>query len=147
MNAPYRVLVTGSRGWRDVAEVHRQLAHYLAFVESCKRPLKVVHGDCRTGADAQAHKWVQDMKARGRLVDAEAHPAQNHPTEDFGSWPGCGPKRNQFMVATGIHLCLAFIGPCTSPRCLRTDIHPSHGASGCANLAERAGITTRRFTL
>jgi hypothetical protein len=50
------------------------------------------------------------------------------------------------MVNLGADAALAFIGPCTSTRCRRTEPHPSHGASGCAALAEKASIPTRRFT-
>ncbi|MFB6934553.1 hypothetical protein [Streptomyces chartreusis] len=81
-----------------------------------------------------------------RRLEIEQHPAQRHPTEDFGPWPGAGPRRNAHMVSLGADACLAFIGPCTSPRCRRPGPHPSHGASGCADLAEQAGIPTRRWT-
>jgi hypothetical protein len=50
------------------------------------------------------------------------------------------------MVSLGADRCLAFIGPCTSPRCRKAGPHPSHGASGCADLAEAAGIPVRRWT-
>jgi hypothetical protein len=49
------------------------------------------------------------------------------------------------MVSLGADLCLAFIGDCTSPRCDIEGEHPSHGATGCASLAEAAGIPVRRF--
>lgn len=145
MTDPYRVLITGSRGWPDAAAVRSQLAHYLAFAESCKRGLLVTHGDCPDSPDETADRWARQMQAVGRFVKTDPHPAQNHPTEDFGPWPECGPKRNTFMVGLGHHLCLAFIGPCTSLRCRRKETHASHGASGCARLAEQAGITVRRF--
>lgn len=142
---PYRVLVTGSRDWPDPDTVRHELAHCLAFAESCNRPLLVTHGACRSGADVQADIWVRQMKARGRPVDVDPHPAQDHPTQDFGPWPGAGPKRNAYMVSLGHDLCLAFTAPCTSDRCSRIDVHASHGASGCAKSAEAAGIPTRRF--
>lgn len=142
---PYRVLVTGSRDWPDPETVRLKLAYALAYAESCGRPLLVTHGACPGGADRHADLWAKDMKARGRPVDVTGHPAQNHPTQDFGPWPGAGPKRNAYMVGLGHHLCLAFIAPCSSDRCSRNDAHPSHGASGCARNAEAAGIPTRRF--
>lgn len=97
----------------------------------------VVHGACSTGADAIASAWVREQR-RPWLVTEERHPAQDHPTRDFGPWPGAGPRRNAYMVGLGGETCLASIGPCTSPRCRRPQRHPSHGASGCADLAEAA---------
>jgi hypothetical protein len=86
------------------------------------------------------------MRGKGVSIDVEQHPAQGHPTEDFGPWPAAGPRRNAHMIRLGADLCLAFIGPCTSGRCRRADRHPSHGASGTAQLARAAGITVRRWT-
>jgi hypothetical protein len=50
------------------------------------------------------------------------------------------------MVRLGADACLAFIGRCTRPKCRYRLPHPSHGASGCAQLAEQADIPTRRWT-
>jgi hypothetical protein len=49
------------------------------------------------------------------------------------------------MVAAGADLCLAFIDPCTKQGCRKIQPHGSHGASHTADLAEKAGIPTRRF--
>lgn len=144
--AVQRVLVTGSRGWPDdytvddaLTEVERDPARVPGS------PLVVVHGACPTGADAYAARWVTTWRGYprkgGEYVTEEAHPA------DWSRGRKAGPERNAAMVALGADLCLAFIGPCTSPRCRRTDSHDSHGASGCADLAEAAGIPTRRFRL
>ena len=145
---PYRILITGSRTWEDVRTLRGALNDVLTGLPNLATPVIVVHGDCPHGADRQASVWVRDAQ-RGPLwvVTEEKHPAKGHPTEDFGPWPGAGPRRNAHMVRRGADLVLAFIGPCTSPRCRRTDPHPSHGASGCADLAEQASIETRRFTL
>lgn len=139
---PYRILVTGSRDWNDVPLVRQAIAG----TASCfPGHVVIVHGACPTGADLIASTWAREMGA-GLDVSEEGHPAQGHPTEDFGPWPGAGPRRNAHMVRLGADACLAFIGPCTSPRCRRPDPHPSHGASHCARLAEKAGIPTRRWT-
>ncbi|MEU1863677.1 SLOG family protein [Streptomyces gardneri] len=45
-----------------------------------------VHGHCPDGADSLADAW-----ARANGVTVEPHPAQRHPTQDFGPWPGAGP--------------------------------------------------------
>lgn len=132
---PYRVLVTGSRDWTDEPTIWKALAETVRALPY-EQDLVIVHGMCPTGADQMADEW-----GRGFGAAIETHRA-----EDFGPWPRCGPLRNRHMVSLGADRCLAFIGPCTSPRCRRTDPHPSHGASGCADLAEQAGIPTRRWT-
>ena len=138
MTQPYRILVTGSRNWTDRATICSALTLY-ASADELRQPLTIVHGNCPTGADAIANTWCLT-----RRVTVEPHPAKGHPTQDFGPWPGAGPRRNAFMVSLGADLCLAFIGPCTSLRCRKSGRHPSHGATGCADLAEHAGIPTQR---
>ena len=133
-DTPYRVLVTGSRDWTDGPTIWRALADTLRPIP-INRETVIVHGACPTGADYQADEW-----GRGFGATIEQHRAEDH-----GPWPAAGPRRNAHMVSLGADVCLAFIGPCTSPRCRRPDPHPSHGASGCADLAEQAGIPTRRW--
>lgn len=140
----YRILITGSRDWTDRRAVEDILTTAGALAVALGQRLIVVHGACPSGADAIADAWARWHQNRGQLIDIEQHPAQGHPTQDFGPWPGAGPRRNAHMVRLGADACFAFIGPCTSPRCRRVDPHPSHGASGCADLAEQAGIPTRR---
>ncbi|WP_328941562.1 DUF2493 domain-containing protein [Streptomyces sp. NBC_00250] len=144
MTKPYRILITGSRDWDDVTTIGAALEQ--ALIDAGARSVLVVHGDCPSGADWHADHYARWLRGKGCDIDVEQHPAQGHPTEDFGPWPGAGPRRNRHMVSLGADLCLAFLGPCTSPRCRRPEPHPSHGASGCADLAEAAGIPTRRFT-
>lgn len=140
-----RVLVTGSRDWGNADVVCDALSD--EWIHS-RGIFTVVHGWCRTGADKIADEWAQrmmDPEVTGESIVVERHPAQGHPTQDFGPWPGAGPRRNAFMVSLGADVCLAFIGPCTSRRCKRAGQHPSHGASGCADLALKAGIPVRSF--
>lgn len=144
MTNPYRILVTGSRDWDDVTTIGAALEQ--AVIDAGDRPILVVHGACPSGADWHADDYARWMRGKGVAIDVEQHPAQNHPTQDFGPWPAAGPRRNAHMIALGADLCLAFVGPCTSGRCRRTDRHPSHGASGCAQLARAAGIHVRRWT-
>lgn len=56
-----------------------------------------------------------------------------------------GLVRNAEMVKAGADVCLAFLCPCTAAKCTRPEFHYSHGASHCAELAERAGIPTFRW--
>ncbi|MFF7880994.1 SLOG family protein [Streptomyces sp. NPDC020794] len=138
MTAPFRILVTGSRDWDDVDEVWLRLGDAVGPIhrDNISREIVIVHGDCPRGADAIADQW-------GRKYGATV---EGHRAEDFGPWPRCGPIRNRHMVGLGADLCLAFIGPCTKATCRKPRPHGSHGTTGCADLAEAAGIPVRRFT-
>lgn len=131
----FRLLVTGSRDWSDADTIWQALAEVVRELPA-NREVLLVSGACPRGADAIAEGW-----GRGFGATIETHRA-----EDFGPWPRCGPLRNRHMVSLGADCCLAFIGPCTSSRCRKPRPQPSHGASGCADLAETAGIPTRRYT-
>jgi hypothetical protein len=132
MSETLRLLVTGSRDWPNEQAVRDALRGASSGYAS--QDVAVVHGHCPTGADAHA-----DRAARIFGMTVERHPA------DWSLGYSAGPKRNAEMVNLGADLCLAFIGDCTSPRCNRPERHDSHGATGCADLAERAGIPTRRI--
>lgn len=138
-----RVLVTGSRDFIDNCTVEDTLSDVESQRGEPGSPFVVVHGACATGADAFARRWVEGWRGYPgpghEYVIEEAHPA------DWTQGRGAGLKRNARMVALGADLCLAFIEPCHSPRCERPQPHGSHGASHCANLAEHAGIPTRRI--
>jgi hypothetical protein len=135
-----RILVTGSRDWTDGETVENALED-LYFASPAGELVTIVHGACPTGADMIAAEWVEKVRAAGWFVEQERHPAKA-----FGRWPACGPLRNRHMVGLGADVCLAFLGPCTSRRCQRVDPHPSHGTSGCVQLAREAGIPVRPFT-
>lgn len=116
-----RLLVTGSRDWADHATLTTAL--HRAWIDLGRHPGTVlVTGACPTGADAHAETcWA-----------AHALPIERHPAQWGRHGRGAGPLRNQAMVDLGADLCLAFIR------------NHSRGATGCADLAERAGIPTRR---
>ncbi|MGW5690303.1 SLOG family protein [Streptomyces asiaticus] len=141
---PYRALITGSRDWDDVTAIGAALEQ--ALIDAGPRPVVVVHGACPSGADWHADHYARWMRGQGVAIDVEQHPAQSHPTEDFGPWPGAGPRRNAHMVGLGADVLLAFVGPCSSSRCRKPQPHPSHGTSCCIALAEQAGIPVRRWT-
>lgn len=125
-----RVLITGSRDWTDVDVISDALWEYRG--QPGDYPT-LVTGACPTGADA-----IAERIASNNLWEIEEHPA------DWSGGRGAGPLRNKHMVDLGADVCLAFIGHCTSPRCHIDGRHPSHGATGCADLAEAAGIPTKR---
>lgn len=135
MTTLYRLLTAGSRNWTDKQTVWDALAP-IARALPAGQDLVLVHGGCPTGADAICDEWARSF---GAVIE-------RHRAEDFGPWPRCGPIRNRHMVSLGADACLAFISPCTSSRCRRTDPHGSHSATNCADLAEKAGIPTRRWT-
>jgi hypothetical protein len=114
-----RILVTGSREWRD----YRRLRAALDYHRQAYPDATLVHGAARGADRAAARIW----KAWG--LPAEAHPVS--PAE-WDVNKAAGHARNARMVQAGADICLAFI----------RDRSP--GASGCAALAEAAGIPTYR---
>jgi hypothetical protein len=115
-----RVLITGSRDWSD----EQRLTDVLdALWDSDFGPFVLVHGAAR-GAD-QMGELHQAVKFR----PTESHPAR---WDELGK--RAGYVRNAEMVNAGAHLCIAFIR------------NESRGATMCADLAEKAGIKTVRFT-
>ncbi len=124
-----RVLVTGSRNWTNADAVAAALD-----AASIEHPgFVLVHGGA-VGADRIAGEWAA---RRGEPAQVFPYPR--------GMGRRGGPVRNQRMVDLGPVLCLAFIGHCTNPSCGRPMPHGSHGASGCADMAEKAGIKTLRY--
>lgn len=123
---PARILVTGSRNWEDEQLVRRELAR--CWSEHGR--IVVVHGACKTGADAHAAQWVADMVA----ADIAGVTEEPHPADWRTHGKAAGPIRNKQLIGAGATVCLAFIR-CGSP-----------GASHTAGLAEAAGIDVRRWT-
>lgn len=109
------VLVTGSRDWGDSFAVHDALDQ--------AQPDLVIHGDCATGADADAAHWSDT---------AIPMPA---PWDDHGR--KAGPLRNSKMVE--VLKALRFCG-------YKCEVHAfpmgeSPGTRGCMAIAKEAGFT------
>lgn len=126
----FRVLVTGSRGWQDVAHIHGVLdAQCQAAHAAGYDGLTLVHGAAR-GLDEMAGAWARIRAGWGWPVVEEAHPAD---------WKrhnrAAGFKRNSHMVSLGAEVCFAWI------------LNGSRGATQCADLAEKAGIHVERFAV
>lgn len=145
----YRLLITGSRFLSDRSLVRERLGFKLEVAIALGKQLVIVHGDCpdHKGADKTADIWGTEQSHMGMPVRVERHPAQNHPTQDFGPWPGAGPNRNDYLVGLGANEGIAFIDKCTSMRCRRPDVHPSHGTLDCLRKAEAAGIPMERVEM
>jgi hypothetical protein len=147
VRVPYRLLVTGSRDWPDNGVVGKTLAHNIdgAWTHDSYNEFVVVHGSCTSGADAQASAFVHNYKnpffdESDIILREEPHPAR---WDAYGNTAGF--RRNAEMVAQGADICLAFIAPCTKKPCRKPLPHGSHGATHCADLAEKAGIKTYRL--
>jgi hypothetical protein len=130
VNRPYRLLVTGSRTWRNITLIR----NVLGSVHRAHPGAVLVSGRCPAGADAVAEScWaafcgmtVDEAIAAGRI---EPHPAD---WDRYGT--RAGPIRNGEMIKAGADECVAFI---------RAE---SAGATGCADGAGMAGMPVRRFT-
>jgi hypothetical protein len=155
----FRVLVTGSRDYLDADRIRAVLGEALAGHPG--RTPVLVHGMCdpRHPATRRPVRWAVAMKLRaedqGLLVGADwlsdwiarqwGWRIERHPADWQREGRQAGFLRNTRMVSLGADLCPAFIAPCADPRCRRPQPHGSHGASHCADLAERAGIPVRRY--
>lgn len=125
---PYRILVTGSRTWDDEEAIMRGLVtaqmEVLALQGKHGIPI-LVSGACPIGADFLAEKFWARTHGEEYI---ERHPAD---------WKRLGKKagfaRNSEMVKLGADVCVAFIKD------------GSKGATMTADLAEKAGIPTRRI--
>lgn len=134
-----RIVFTASRDFTEREVIFGSLDLMAGAARAQGRRLIVAHG-CAPGGDLVADEWVRARQALGWPVEADRHPAE---WRRYGSW--AGPKRNQEkLVAPGADACLAFIKPCRKPTCEQPKPHGSHGASGCADLAEAEGIPTQR---
>jgi len=124
-----RIIVSGSRAWPDEHTVWLELAVYLNGQCEKGSTLTVVHGDCPTGADHFAHRWValpMDDYVDVTVVE-ERHPAD---WDRYGK--AAGPIRNREMVDAGADLVLAFPLPGPWSR--------SRGTWDCVGAAEAHGI-------
>jgi hypothetical protein len=122
-----RVLITGSRDWPEQQIVWGALDQQFERLYDGKT-FVVVHGDAR-GADHMARAWANGKRRDSveyKHVFHEAHPALWRQNGVFV--PSAGHQRNKAMVDNGAAVVLAFI----------KDNSP--GATGCANVARRAGL-------
>jgi hypothetical protein len=118
-----KILVTGSRDWADPRTIELEVFRALYEWKTPHREAVLIHGACPTGADALA-----DDYARATGMHVIRRPAD---WDRYGKRAGF--LRNVELVELEPDVCLAFI---------RQD---SKGATMTANLAEKAGIETRRF--
>jgi hypothetical protein len=147
VNERTHILVTGSRSYTDRAMVVGVLNLELAW----RGPLVLMQGGCRHGPDLFAADWGNALDDNDVIV--LERPVTDAEWTTYGSY--AGPRRNRRMVEElavlytyGVEVrCMAFLGPCTMPHCIRPEAHHSHGATGCADMAEAAGLWTTRHLL
>lgn len=120
-----RILITGARDWPAELEsvVHNELMAALVAAHRAGEILTVVNGACPTGADAMATHWAL----------LHGVPLEEHPADWERHGRAAGPIRNRQMVEAGADRCVAFLLP------------HSRGTKHCTDLAEEAGIPTRRI--
>lgn len=144
-----RVLVTGSRVWKDGLFIREKLNTCLDTARNVLDDLTIVHGACKSGADSYADAWARwhERNITDINVKPEAHPAEwegpcrpacqpNHRRVDPRGWdvcPAAGFYRNEAMVELGADLVLAFIAD------------ESKGATHCARYAEQNGLHVLYF--
>lgn len=118
-----KILVTGSRDWDDAQRIELEIFRALYEMKTPHHEAVLIHGACPTGADALADEYgrATGMHVIRRPADWDRHGKR------------AGFLRNAELVALGPDVCLAFIR------------RGSKGATMTANLAEKAGIETRRF--
>ena len=109
-----RVLITGSREWRDGSVIRAALTELVRDAED----VTVVHGDA-DGADRIAGRVARELGMR-----REPHTAIR------GDGSARFRMRNQRMVDAGADVCLAFA------------VGWASGTGMCARMARRAGIRT-----
>lgn len=128
-----RILITGSRNWTDKDAILAALRKHA----NKNGDSVVVHGHCSSGADKLADELAQEYRVR----------TEHWPADWTAFGKRAGFVRNNVMVELGADVCLAFIRPCTKEGCQKPKPHGSHGATHCADAAEKAGIPTYRYTL
>lgn len=141
-----RILVTGSRDWKDVRAIEQALLEYhpvdaQGFDLPDDKPT-LVHGDCPVGADRIAKiaagflGWIPEPHPAAWLAPCrpQCQPGHRRRGKLGGSYcPAAGNYRNQDMVDLGADVVLAF------------HLNGSRGTADCIERAEKAGLLVRKF--
>jgi hypothetical protein len=125
----FRILITGSRTWRDFLRIRLALGDVLSEINDPNVIITIVHGACPSGADFLASEWVKLIRHDYRYTIME----ERHRADWKRYRKSAGYIRNAKMVSLGADIVLAFIH------------NESKGASHTARTAEKAGLTVRYF--
>ncbi|WHT20978.1 DUF2493 domain-containing protein [Crossiella sp. CA-258035] len=135
-----RILITGSRTWRDWDRIERAILDHSPGYPAGEDTL-IVHGGCPDGADEIAATIAATLglptevhRADWDICVETCKPGHRRLRYGKSYCPTAGPRRNAAMVEAGADVCLAFIRKGSS------------GASMTALMAELSGIKTIRYT-
>lgn len=167
---PYYLLVTGSRTWAKpdvIRDAFTEIAERYPHHE-----ITLIHGMCNPWhspsrapigwRDAKKLSWEAQRRLLGAdwLAEWEAIELRWRVERRPAGWmttgrydPQAGFRRNAEMVEELAKAIadgspgetLAFIDECAKRSCRQPRPHGSHGATHCAQLAEKAGVDTRRY--
>jgi hypothetical protein len=134
-----RLLITGSRNWDDPVKLSLHFGQAMGYLRVPISEIEVVHG--AAGGVDQAI----DRICRYYGYKTDPYPVTSEDWKRYGK--SAGHRRNMDMVASQPQpdLCTAFIATCDQDDCPQQGEHGSHGAAGCAFLADKFGIETWRF--
>lgn len=139
MSTEIRILVTGSRTWTDEPEIRKALEYYRWGYQLYAEPYAVtlVSGACPPRWVNQPDGTLAFVKGADRIAEEIADgfgwTVERYPADWDRYGNSAGHVRNYDMVKLGATVCLAFIE------------NASKGATGCARMAETAGIPVRRW--
>jgi hypothetical protein len=123
----FKVLVTGSRDWKDEKAIEREL-------KKLPQGTVIIHGACPTGADALADKIA--MKLGFKL--------RRYPADWENKGKSAGPIRNSAMIKAehsddeGV--------PIAKALAFTPDLDRSRGTRDCVRKVRSAGIKVEVFS-
>lgn len=134
-----RILMCGSRNWFTRGPIFEELTHLIVKYQD---RLVIIHGDEPRGADNIIHMICKGLGTRHEMYCA-AKPRhkgnERFKIEQVSDWKidglSAGPKRNRYMLDTGITGVVAF----------RSD-GKSNGTDGMCKLALDVGKPVKLFT-
>ena len=128
---PLRILVTGSRHWRDGAAIALGISSWLESIGTSiggAYPIPViVHGGQRTW-DPERREWYGADWHAGHAARTWGFGEERHPADWERHGRAAGPIRNLKMIRLGADVCLAF------------PLGKSPGTRHCMREAAKAGI-------
>lgn len=131
-----RIGVTISRNWRDYEAILGALHSAAAYEDGrtlSYHKATLIHGASQMDWFVAGVAYMLGMTPEDHEADWQKSPR------------AAGHIRNAEMVRSGADVWLAFIAECVQETCPDRGRHGSHGATACANLAERRGIRTMRY--
>lgn len=92
-----RVMLTGSRGWKNPAPIWEKLDH---LWEATGGNMTLIHGGA-PGADSHGHNWAVERECAEEIV----RPEWNRPDGSYNR--AAGFERNTVMARSGIDFCVS----------------------------------------